>query len=367
MGRKAAGKCHPRPPRDQPRRPARHGRRRRHPHRPRRQDLARRRRRPRHGHDRVVGADELVIDSAHKSTRSASAGERRSTRATSSPSTARPARSSVGEVPVVDSARHVYTSRASMPPRPPPAATSRPPTWSAVDRSSPRRRRSAACGARQRRHPEDAPRRCRFGAEGIGLCRTEHMFLGDRRKLRRAAHPRRDRREREAALAELLPLQRKDFIEILEAMDGLPTTIRLIDPPLHEFLPDITDLSVKVAVAEERGESGGPSRQAAARGGQRTARVQPDARPARRAARPRPKGLFALQVRAIARGLPPAPQEGDRQAGDHGPAHRVPPRARPRPRPRPKILAEEGRATSGGLRRPDRLHDRAAAGRPDRR
>ncbi len=101
--------------------------------------------------------------------------------------------------------------------------------------------------------PADAERARRFGAAGIGLCRTEHMFLGDRRplveRLILAATP----KERQAALDGLLPLQRKDFAEILRAMDGLPVTIRLIDPPLHEFLPDVTELSVRVALAEERG------------------------------------------------------------------------------------------------------------------
>ncbi len=102
--------------------------------------------------------------------------------------------------------------------------------------------------------PEDATRARAMGAQGIGLLRTEHMFLGERK-----THVERliladsddDRRE---ALDALLPLQRKDFIRILEAMDGLPVTIRLIDPPLHEFLPDLTELAVRVAVAEARGE-----------------------------------------------------------------------------------------------------------------
>jgi pyruvate,orthophosphate dikinase len=102
--------------------------------------------------------------------------------------------------------------------------------------------------------PDDSARARRFGAQGIGLCRTEHMFLGDRRELVENLIVAEDEEAQEAALAELLPLQRQDFTEILEAMDGLPVTIRLIDPPLHEFLPDLTDLSVKVAVAEERGE-----------------------------------------------------------------------------------------------------------------
>jgi pyruvate,orthophosphate dikinase len=110
--------------------------------------------------------------------------------------------------------------------------------------------------------PEDSERARRFGAEGIGLCRTEHMFLGDRRQ-----HVERlilattldigsagADEERQAALDALEPLQREDFVGIFTAMDGLPVTVRLLDPPLHEFLPDLTELSVKVAVAEEKGE-----------------------------------------------------------------------------------------------------------------
>jgi pyruvate,orthophosphate dikinase len=100
---------------------------------------------------------------------------------------------------------------------------------------------------------EDAARARRFGAEGIGLCRTEHMFLGDRRKhVERLILADTDE-DREEALEELRPLQRKDFEEIFQSMDGLPVTIRLLDPPLHEFLPDITELSVRVAVAESEG------------------------------------------------------------------------------------------------------------------
>ncbi|KQX67403.1 pyruvate, phosphate dikinase [Streptomyces sp. Root1310] len=101
--------------------------------------------------------------------------------------------------------------------------------------------------------PEDAARARRFGAQGVGLCRTEHMFLGERRKLVEAMILARDETEREKALDALLPLQRRDFVGILEAMDGLPVTIRLIDPPLHEFLPDRTDLAVRLATAEARG------------------------------------------------------------------------------------------------------------------
>src|SRR3954464_15503696 len=100
--------------------------------------------------------------------------------------------------------------------------------------------------------PDDAARARRFGAEGIGLCRTEHMFLGERRQLVENLIVAQDQSGQDAALAELLPLQRDDFRGILEAMDGLPVTIRLIDPPLHEFLPDYTELSVKVALEEEQ-------------------------------------------------------------------------------------------------------------------
>ena len=91
---------------------------------------------------------------------------------------------------------------------------------------------------------EDSARARRFGAQGIGLTRTEHMFLGERRQLvERLILAGSDAAERQAALDALEPLQRGDFVEIFEAMDGLPVTIRLIDPPLHEFLPDLTDLA----------------------------------------------------------------------------------------------------------------------------
>ncbi|MDJ0464491.1 pyruvate, phosphate dikinase [Streptomyces sp. H27-C3] len=99
---------------------------------------------------------------------------------------------------------------------------------------------------------EDALRARRFGAQGIGLCRTEHMFLGERREMVEKLILADTDDERETALATLLPLQKADFIELFEAMDGLPVTVRLLDPPLHEFLPDITELSVRVALAESR-------------------------------------------------------------------------------------------------------------------
>ncbi|MEY9845108.1 pyruvate, phosphate dikinase [Streptacidiphilus sp. MAP5-3] len=100
---------------------------------------------------------------------------------------------------------------------------------------------------------EDANRARRYGAQGIGLCRTEHMFLGEerRKEVERLILADNDA-DREAALSVLLPLQKTDFVELFTAMDGLPVTVRLLDPPLHEFLPDITELSVRVALAEAR-------------------------------------------------------------------------------------------------------------------
>jgi len=100
--------------------------------------------------------------------------------------------------------------------------------------------------------PEDAKRAREFGAEGIGLCRTEHMFFeGDRIQAMRAMILATTTKDRRAALKKLLPLQRKDFIGIFKAMEGLPVTIRLLDPPLHEFLPH--DDKSQAAMAKELG------------------------------------------------------------------------------------------------------------------
>ncbi|HEX4831541.1 MAG TPA: pyruvate, phosphate dikinase [Trebonia sp.] len=94
----------------------------------------------------------------------------------------------------------------------------------------------------------DCARARRFGAGGVGLVRTEHMFLGERRELVERLILSASEEERQEALDALEPLQRGDFEEILLAMDGLPVTIRLIDPPQHEFLPDLTELSVRLAL-----------------------------------------------------------------------------------------------------------------------
>ena len=100
---------------------------------------------------------------------------------------------------------------------------------------------------------EDAARARRMGAEGVGLARTEHMFLGDRKQLVVRLVLAKTDAERALVYEELVPMQRQDFTELLTAMDGLPVIVRLLDPPLHEFLPDITALSVEVALEDIRG------------------------------------------------------------------------------------------------------------------
>jgi pyruvate,orthophosphate dikinase len=98
--------------------------------------------------------------------------------------------------------------------------------------------------------PEDARKAREFGAEGIGLCRTEHMFLGDRLPIVQRMILADTPDDEAAALEELRAQQEADFEGILEAMDGLPVTVRLLDPPLHEFLPDHEELIVKQAKGE---------------------------------------------------------------------------------------------------------------------
>ncbi|GAA0625403.1 pyruvate, phosphate dikinase [Sporichthya brevicatena] len=167
--------------------------------------------------------------------------------------------------------------------------------------------------------PEDSARARRMGAEGIGLCRTEHMFLGDRAQHVEKLILANSDAERKAALDALEPLQKQDFLEIFEAMDGLPVTVRLIDPPLHEFLPNLTDLAVKVAVAEAKGEDPGHDRELLAAvnrlheanpmlglRGVRLGVVIP--------------GLFGMQVRAIAE----AAAERKKAGGDPLPEIMIP-------------------------------------------
>ena len=102
--------------------------------------------------------------------------------------------------------------------------------------------------------PDQARNARERGAQGIGLCRTEHMFLGEERVAAVRQMILAETRDEEVqAYRALLPLQRDDFVGIFRAMDGLPVTIRLLDPPLHEFLPDLVDLATGVAVATATG------------------------------------------------------------------------------------------------------------------
>ena len=124
--------------------------------------------------------------------------------------------------------------------------------------------------------PADARMARSFGAEGIGLCRTEHMFFdGDRIVAMREMILADTEEGRRAALAKLLPMQRSDFLELFEIMAGLPVTIRLLDPPLHEFLPQAEEEIAEVAARHER------RRRQAAPAHRGPARIQPDARPSR--------------------------------------------------------------------------------------
>lgn len=102
--------------------------------------------------------------------------------------------------------------------------------------------------------PEDAVRARILGAEGVGLCRTEHMFLGPRRAFVERLVLAENEDVQRGVIAEMEPLQRGDFVGIMMAMSGLPVTIRLLDPPLHEFLPPLAKLSAEMARAEALGE-----------------------------------------------------------------------------------------------------------------
>jgi len=101
--------------------------------------------------------------------------------------------------------------------------------------------------------PEDAVRARILGAEGVGLCRTEHMFLGPRRIFVERLVLAENEDVQRGVIAEMEPLQRADFVGIMMAMSGLPVTIRLLDPPLHEFLPDLASLTGEMAKAEALG------------------------------------------------------------------------------------------------------------------
>jgi pyruvate, orthophosphate dikinase len=154
----------------------------------------------------------------------------------------------VGELPLEDSALEKARSGD--------AAARETKIWQAFNRlmghADARRRLRVRANADT---PDQAGNARERGAEGIGLCRTEHMFLGQERvaavqQMIFAETP----EEEQAAYDVLLPLQRNDFIGIFRAMSGLPVTVRFLDPPLHEFLPNQVDLAVQVALGRERGE-----------------------------------------------------------------------------------------------------------------
>ncbi len=225
---------------------------------------------------------------------------------------------------------------------------------------------------------DDAANARKLGAEGIGLCRTEHMFLGeDRLPVVRRMILAHSPSEEADALEELRIVQREDFISILAAMDGLPVTVRLLDPPLHEFLPSTEELAHKDATVglnpEERrlyeaALSWQESNPMLGTRGVRLGVIKP--------------GLYAMQVARPHGGGPPA--GGRRRAPDrrdHDPADGDPGRARPRPRlgrgragrrlqgarPTPVQGGQGGHGEGGQARGDDRDDDRDAPGRAARR
>ena len=219
--------------------------------------------------------------------------------------------------------------------------------------------------------PEDARKAREFGAEGIGLCRTEHMFMAaERQEKMRAMIMAEEEDERRAALDELLPLQQEDFEGLFEEMAGLPVTIRLLDPPLHEFLPHEAEVAqeverARIEVSDDLEELEktleaihhlAETNPMLGTRGCRLAIIHPE--------------IYEMQVRAIVRAAL-AVKERDRRraaARDHDPAGRLREGARDHARPG----GAHGRGGGRGGPRPDRRHDdRAAAGvlhgRPDRR
>ena len=201
--------------------------------------------------------------------------------------------------------------------------------------------------------PDDAAKAREFGAEGIGLCRTEHMFMApDRLPVVQEMILAGDERARRAALDRLLPVQQSDFEGIFEAMAGFPVTIRLLDPPLHEFLPSAEDAT---------SDDDAPPDRAAPRG-------QPDARHARLPAGPAVPGDLrdaGARDRACRAGGAGADGRGAARR-DHASARRLRRGAAPAPR-----AHRAGRLRGGRGRVPRRHDDRAAArmrpGRRDRR
>ncbi len=162
-------------------------------------------------------------------------------------------------------------------------------------------------------YPRDAIKARENGAQGVGLCRTEHMFMEqDRLPIVQAMIMATTTEEREKQLALLLPIQRGDFEGIFQAMAGLPVIIRLIDPPLHEFLPSLEELIREITELKVTGKT--------SRG---AARGEPDARPARSPPLdPVPRDHAHAGAGDHGSGLRLAQEEGRRETGDHDPARR---------------------------------------------
>ena len=287
----------------------------------------------------VAGCHELVIDygARHRDRQR----RRPSPRATGSASTARPARSS--------SARCRRSSARF---------EDQPELQTILGWADEVRRMQVWTNADK---PEEAAMARRYGAQGIGLCRTEHMFregerleivrgailvanAATRAKAKTAAGGTLTADEAEAvaifdtAMGKLEVLQQGDFEGIFRAMDGLPVVIRLIDPPLHEFLPNLEEQLVKVTRAEidRRRLRGG---QGAPRDDQEPARAEPDARPARLPPGPDDPGLRE------------GPDPGDPQRADRGQGVGRPPEGQdhdPAGRPRERAQGDQGPARSRG-------------------
>jgi pyruvate,orthophosphate dikinase len=196
----------------------------------------------------VVGADALVINAAAGTV---TVGERMLTAEDTISIDGQTGEVFLGAVPVVDSPVTTYLSHgleAGLAAAGDDADTRE--LVTAVDRLLTRadevRRLQVRANADT---PNDSRNALAFGAEGIGLCRTEHMFLGARRQLvENAIVSEPGSAERQSAFDELERLQKQDYLEMLEVMDGKEMVVRLIDPPLHEFLPDLTKLEIRVAV-----------------------------------------------------------------------------------------------------------------------
>ena len=206
--------------------------------------------------------------------------------------------------------------------------------------------------------PADARMARSFGAEGIGLCRTEHMFFEEDRIVAMREMILADTEEdRRAALAKLLPMQRSDFLELFEIMAGLPVTIRLLDPPLHEFLPKTAE---EIARGRCRDEFAGREAAPAHRG---AARVQSDAGPPRLPACRLLSGdrrdAGARDLRGRDRGRTKDRQS--RRARDHGAAGRAEEGARLRQGAHRRGRGERHAGNRRDGRLPYRHDDRAAA------